>query len=42
MNKIYAILLMSIGLLGFSGQVFAHTGVLPADGIGYGLSLIHI
>ena len=36
MNKIYAILLMSISLLGFSCPVFAHTGVLPADGIGYG------
>ena len=47
MNKIYAILLMSISLLGFSGQVFAHTGVLPANGLGYGfmhpfLGLDHI
>jgi len=36
MKKINAVLLIITGLLGFSGQVFAHTGVLPADGIGYG------
>jgi urease accessory protein len=36
MNKIYLILLMVSGFLGFSGPVFAHTGVLPADGLGDG------
>lgn len=34
-NKNKLILLVA-GMFGFSGQVFAHTGVLPADGIGYG------
>jgi len=36
MNRINSVLLMISGLLGFSGPVFAHTGVLPADSIGYG------
>ena len=36
MKKINTVLLIVTGLLGFSCQVFAHTGVLPADGIGYG------
>ena len=29
-------ILLVAGFLGFPVQVFAHTGVLPADGIGYG------
>ena len=36
MNKMNSVLLIITGLLGFSGPVFAHTGVLPVDGIGYG------
>ena len=36
MDKINKLILLVAGLLGFSGQVFAHTGVLPADSIGYG------
>ena len=36
MNRMNSVLLIISGLLGFSGPVFAHTGVLPADGIGYG------
>ena len=35
MNRMNSVLIIS-GLLGFSAPVFAHTGVLPADGIGYG------
>ncbi|MGZ8157322.1 MAG: HupE/UreJ family protein [Methylobacter sp.] len=33
MNRIYVVLLWVAGLLGFSSQVFAHTGVLPTDGL---------
>jgi urease accessory protein len=36
MDKINKVILLIAGLLGFSSQVFAHTGVLPADGIGDG------
>lgn len=33
MNRINPICFLAAGLLGFAGPVFAHTGVLPADGI---------
>lgn len=36
MNRMNSVLLMISGLLGFSGPVFAHTGVLTADGLGDG------
>jgi urease accessory protein len=36
MDKKNKLILLVAGMLGFSGQVFAHTGVSPADGISYG------